>query len=353
MKELSFNHGRLSFSLETYEMEPCLPDQVEIRVRYFYVGEFGLIEAGFTNFDDFLEQRKEKKALWLHLSGSISNEFWKQLAIAMELSDEEIQYLRSPHKGAIYEDFPNAIFWSFQRPSITQTADTLETVNFLLCNKILITRQFSHDYVFNHVAHYLMSKAEQLHDMQADKLSIELMKDVIKSYAHLLQEGGTRLESIQNKIIRNPGKEELNMINRAQQIIWIYLNTVWPLQATVLVMLRSKNHLLTPEGREELGHRYEEICAVVNIFETYRAMSYDLMDVYVSGLSLRTNETSMVLTTIATLFLPPTLIAGIYGMNFQIPEYHVQFGYYICLAAMFIISGGLLFWFRHKGFIRF
>ncbi|HNA74564.1 MAG TPA: CorA family divalent cation transporter, partial [Candidatus Obscuribacter sp.] len=91
--------------------------------------------------------------------------------------------------------------------------------------------------------------------------------------------------------------------------------------------------------------------AVVRLFETYRAMSYNLMDVYVSGLSLRTNESTVVLTMIATLFLPPSLIAGIYGMNFNIPEVHVTFGYYFCLASMVVVSGGLLIWLKLKGFI--
>lgn len=61
----------------------------------------------------------------------------------------------------------------------------------------------------------------------------------------------------------------------------------------------------------------------------------------------------MILTVIATLFLPPTLIAGIYGMNFQIPEVHYTFGYYACLALMVVVSGGLLWWLKTRGFLDF
>jgi magnesium transporter len=220
-----------------------------------------------------------------------------------------------------------------------------------MSDKVLVTRQFSHDYAFSAVSHYLLSKGDLLKDLKVDGLAANLVQDVIDSYVQLLVVGGTRLETIQNKIIRHPGKEELNLINRAQQVIWIFLNAVWPIETVILAMVRSKNPILTDEGRQELNYRLSELDSVVRLFETYRAMSYNLMDVYVSGLSLRTNETTTVLTMIATLFLPPTLIAGIYGMNFYIPEIHVSFGYYACLASMIVVSGGLLIWIKSKGFV--
>lgn len=198
-----------------------------------------------------------------------------------------------------------------------------------------------------------MSKGSQHGDFEVDRLAAQLMEDIINSYLDLLKLGGTKLETIQNKIIRKPGKEELNMINRSQQIIWIYLNAIWPVELVLQSINHSRSPILTKEGKEDFAARIDEAGSVLRLFETYRAMSYDLMDVYVSGLGLRMNETTMILTVIATLFLPPTLIAGIYGMNFQIPEYHFEGGYYLCLGAMFAVSGGLLFWLNRRGYIQF
>jgi magnesium transporter len=117
-------------------------------------------------------------------------------------------------------------------------------------------------------------------------------------------------------------------------------------------MQKSTNPIWTEAGKQQIAFRQDETAAVVRLFETYRAMSYNLMDVYVSVLSLRTNETTTILTVIATLILPPSLIAAIYGMNFFIPEVHAAFGYYICLGGMALISGSLLYWLRHKGYIE-
>lgn len=355
MKHLDFTHGRLAFSLDSFEMTPILPETLERRMQLFYVDdETGLQEMiGFSDFTDLQEMRKRSSAIWLHVSGTLGDEFWKHLRQFLDLSDEEVKQLKNPHGRPTYEDFPNGIFWTMHRASVTESVDAIEAINFFLCENVLITRQFSHDQAFAMLTHRLMSKGEQLANLKADSLAAELVGDVIDSFVRVLELGGNKLEMIQNRIIRNPGKKELYMINRAQQIIWIFLNTVWPIETVLRALSKSRNKALSDNGRAELAYRCEEAESVVRLFETYRATSYNLMDVYVSGIGLKTNETTTVLTIIATLFLPPTLIAGIYGMNFQIPEVHVEFGYYFCLGAMFAVSGGLLIWLKIRGFIDF
>lgn len=353
MKELSFNHGRLAFSTETFEMLPCLPDRLESRLQMYYMDSEGLMETHFTGFDDLVEQRSEKSLVWLHISGTPGDEFWQHMGKALALSDQEVKYIRSPHLHSVADDFEDGLFWSLQRPSSNMEMDALESINFFLLEKTLITRQFSHESAFALAAHHLMSKGSQYASFTVDLLAAQLVEDILKSYLDLLKLGGTKLETIQNKIIRKPGKAELHLINRSQQIIWIYLNAIWPIELVLQSIIHSRSSILTANGLADFNARLEEANSVLRLFETYRAMSYDLMDVYVSGLGLRTNETTMVLTIIATLFLPPTLIAGVYGMNFQIPEVGVSGGYYWCLGAMFAVSGGLLFWLKKRGFISF
>ena len=291
--------------------------------------------------------REENDFLWLHLSGTLGDEFWQHLRQFLDLSDEQVKQLRGPHKQSFFEDFHNGSFWTLLRPSITDNVDAIETVNFFIAEKALVTRQFSHDQAFGMASHRLMEKGEHFSNVGVDTLAANLIEDVINSYVELLRLGGTRLEEIQNKIILRPGREELHLINRAQQVIWIYLNQIWPVETVLLGMQRSTNPLWTDGGKRQIAYRQDEAGAVIRLFETYRAMSYNLMDVYVSGLSLRTNRTTTILTMIATLILPPSLIAA----NFFIPEVHAIFGYYVCLAAMVGISGGLFFWLKRNGYI--
>lgn len=353
MKYLAFSYGRMAFDLNTFEMHPSLPDSLERRIRFYCLTNDGLSESSFSDFNDAAEKRKVHGFVWLHLAGSLGDEFWKQLAEFLDLTDEQVKLMVSAHQRSFFEEFHNGLFWSMQRPSVSQSVDAIEVINFFMADRVLITRQFSHDSAFSIVVHKLLAKESAINHYTVDRLAADLIEDVIGTYMDVLKIGGTRLESIQNRIIRHPGKQELKLINRAQQIIWIFLNTVWPVETVILALSRCASPIITEQGRQHLQYRFDEAETVVRMFETYRSMSYNLMDVYVSGLGLRTNETTMVLTVIATLFLPPTLIAGIYGMNFQIPEIHLTWGYYLCLASMVAVSGGLLLWLRKRGFIDF
>jgi magnesium transporter len=284
----------------------------------------------------------------------LSDDFWKELKAFGSMADEQIKHLKTPHKRSFVDEHRDEVFWTIMRPIATEDLDALEVVNFYMRDRLLVTRQFSEDDAFSKVVHKLMAQGDEIATGYGmDRLAADLMRGVVHSYYDVLSLGGARLESLQNRIIRHPGKEELHMINRAQQTIWIFLKSVWPLEGIIVALSSSRCPLLSQDARQDLTVCQNEVGAVLRIFETYRNMSYDIMNVYVSGLGLKTNEISKVLTVIATLFLPPTLIAGIYGMNFQIPEVNIAFGYPICLMAMFAVSGGLLIWLKSKDYIDF
>lgn len=351
MEPLSFNHGRKTFSLECFEMVPSLPDYVELRIQIYTISKNGFNRTVFRDFDGLEELRKEEQCMWLHLSGSLSDEFWKELGKFADLSDEQIKSMKFPHTKSYSYEQPNGIFWSVFHPFVTTAFDGLETINFLLGENLLVTRQFSHDDVFRSVVNRFFSMEEGIAGYGADRLAADLLESIIVAYHDVLTIGGAKLETLQTRIIRHPGKVELEMINRAQQLIWIFLKSVWPLETISQTLSRSRSKAISDEGRHEFSQCHNEAESILRLFETYREMSYDIMDVYVSGLGLRTNEITKVLTIIATLFMPPTLIAGVYGMNFKIPEVDFPLGYYLCLGAMVGVSATMLVWLKHKGFL--
>jgi magnesium transporter len=353
MQTLDFNYGRMTFSIESFEMVPSLPDKVEPRIQIHSVGSFGLNKFGFQDFEMLKEVTKDETCVWIHLSGLHSDDFWKELVAYAGMSDEHAKYMKLPHPRSFIDDVQDGIFWTVLKPFVSDHLDGLEAVNFYLGPKVLITRQFSHDDVFSTIVHKLFAQGDRLIGFTADRIAADLMASIIRSYYDVLTVGGAKLEKLQTRIIKFPGKVELDLINRAQQMVWIFLKSVWPIDTITHVLSRCKSPNITEEGRLELSYCHDEASSVLRLFETYRDMSYDIMDVYVSGLGLRTNETTKILTIIATLFLPPTLIAGIYGMNFQIPEIHLPLGYYLCLASMFGVSFGLLAWLKIKGYLDF
>ena len=94
---------------------------------------------------------------------------------------------------------------------------------------------------------------------------------------------------------------------------------------------------------------YDHIIQLSDTIDIYREMIFSLMDMYMTSISNKMNEVMKVLTIMATIFIPLTFIAGIYGMNFDnIPELHYQYSYYILWGVMIVIFLGMLYYFKRK-----
>ena len=97
---------------------------------------------------------------------------------------------------------------------------------------------------------------------------------------------------------------------------------------------------------------YDHVVQVMDTVETYRDMLSGMLDLYLSSISNRMNEVMKVLTIIATIFIPLTFIAGIYGMNFDyMPELHWRWGYPAVVLVMLATAAAMLRSFRRRGWL--
>ena len=117
--------------------------------------------------------------------------------------------------------------------------------------------------------------------------------------------------------------------------------------------------IITPPPKVYLRDCYDHLVQIMDIIGNYREMASSLMDIYLSGMSIRLNDIMRVLTVISSIFIPLTFIAGVYGMNFDkdagplsMPELKKPYGYVICLAFMAFVAFGQLFIFWRKGWLK-
>ncbi|MFB6241080.1 MAG: CorA family divalent cation transporter [Gemmatimonadota bacterium] len=126
----------------------------------------------------------------------------------------------------------------------------------------------------------------------------------------------------------------------------------WPVRELVLTLQREESELVSEETAPYLRDAYDHVVQVVDTTETYRDLVSGLVDLYMTGVSNRMNEVMKVLTIIATIFIPVTFVAGVYGMNFEwMPELQWRWGYPAVLALMALMSGGMVLYFRRRDWI--
>jgi len=153
-------------------------------------------------------------------------------------------------------------------------------------------------------------------------------------------------------LIMNPGPQTLQTINRLKNDIIFLRKSVWPLREVVSGLERTESKLIQVSTKTYLRDIYDHVIQTIDVIETSRDMISGMFDIYLSSISNRTNETMKVLTIIATIFIPLTFIAGIYGMNFKyMPELEWPWGYFGVLAIMVTIGIIMLIYFRRKRWI--
>jgi magnesium transporter len=130
------------------------------------------------------------------------------------------------------------------------------------------------------------------------------------------------------------------------------------LRELVNALLRDETATITGATRPYLRDAYDHTVQLMDIVETYRDITSGLLDVYLSSQSAKLNEVMKVLTIIATIFMPMSFVASLYGMNFDtnhpwnMPELGWPFGYAFALGIMAMIALVLLWWFRKNGWLR-
>ena len=140
--------------------------------------------------------------------------------------------------------------------------------------------------------------------------------------------------------------EELHHLRR--EVIFLR-RSVWPLREVVSGLERVESGLIQPSVRAYLKDVYDHTIHIIDTIETFRDMLTSMVDIYHSSLSYRMSEVVKVLTIIATIFIPPTFVAGIYGMNFKhMPELQWPWAYPVVLAVTLSMIIGMFFYFRKK-----
>jgi magnesium transporter len=118
------------------------------------------------------------------------------------------------------------------------------------------------------------------------------------------------------------------------------------------LLSRQEMPRITDHTRIYLRDCYDHVAQVVELVETYRELTADLRDLYMSSISNRINETMRVLTIISTIFIPLNFIAGLYGMNFDfMPGLHWELGYPVAIGAMVLTTAGMIYYFYRQGWI--
>ncbi len=201
---------------------------------------------------------------------------------------------------------------------------------------------------FEGVEHRLMDGRGRLLQEGADYLLYSLLDSVVDHYFAVLESVSDEIEMLEDEVLS--GKENLlPAIHRLKRELISLRKSIWPLREALVFLDRQHSSLIDEDLSVFFRDIYDHCIHIVDTIESFRDMLSGLLDVHLSSISTRLNQVMKLLTLITTIFMPMTLITGIYGMNFErMPFLHSNYGFPMIIGIMAMISGSMIYFFRKK-----
>tara|TARA_Y100000815_G_scaffold220438_1_gene206374 strand:+ start:2192 stop:3283 length:1092 start_codon:yes stop_codon:yes gene_type:complete len=225
-----------------------------------------------------------------------------------------------------------------------------EHVSMVMGEDYVLTFQESDGDVFDSVRQRLSTAKGRIRQRGADYLLFALMDAVVDEYFTIADDLGEKIEDFEDRLFVNKNDEDITQeIQSIKKEILRIRKAVSPLRDIVSRMENTASTLFEESTKTYIHDLADHIIHVSENVELYREMSRGLMDMYMTTISNKMNEVMKVLTIMASIFIPLTFMAGIYGMNFDyIPELHLKYGYFYLWGAMILVFLMLLYYFKRK-----
>lgn len=226
---------------------------------------------------------------------------------------------------------------------------TGEQFTLVLGRNYVLTLQEQHGDVFNSVRERIRNVKRKTRLNNPDYLAYALLDTIVDNYVVIVESMGREIEELEKSIFGNPDKSIVEQIYTLKTELSYLRKSVRPVKEMMLQFLKSDNSLFQKKNMQYLRDMDDLLIHATEAIELYNGMISDHLNIYSTIVNNRINEVMKVLTIFASIFIPLTFLAGIYGMNFEyLPELSFKYSYFIFWGVVISIGTGLLLYFRRK-----
>jgi magnesium transporter len=309
-------------------------------------------EKEVKSVEEVFSLKKTDSISWINIDGIHNIELIEKIGKQFDIHSLVLEDILHTTQRPKLEDYENHIFIVLRMFVYSRETREIknEQVSLILGKNYLLTFQEDIGDVFDSVRERLRKGGPKIRNNGPDYLAYALIDAVVDSYFHILETIGEDIEEIEDRLLTNPEKEILQNVHQLRRDLILLRKSVWPLREALSSMQRNETGLVSKSTEIYLRDVYDHTIQVIDTIESYRDMVVGMLDVYLSSLSNKMNEVMKVLTMIATVFIPLTFLAGVYGMNFiHFPELHYEWMYPGGFWIFTILAIGLMLWlFKRK-----
>ncbi len=294
---------------------------------------------------------------WIQVQGRAPPDTLRDLGHLWGLHPLSLEDVANKGQRAKIEEYDGQIFVVMHLPVIDGTESLrTEQVSLFAGNGFLVSFYGEADDPFEPIRERLRKHMGSFRRRKSDYLLYALLDIIIDHAFPLLESYGERIEALEDALLEQPGPDTLAQIHQLRRELLLMRRALWPQRDVLNQLFRDDCPCIEQDTRLYLRDCYDHTVQILDLLESYREMAASMVDVYLSSLSNRLNESMRLLTIIATLFIPLTFIAGVYGMNFgnnarswwAMPELRWEYGYPAVWLVMIAIAVAMLYLFKRN-----
>jgi magnesium transporter len=309
----------------------------------------------------FLEQHRPEWTVvrWIHVEGLADLGAVHALAtkynlhpLAVEDVLHQVQRPKLEIYGGETSDFQARLFIVVRSLHLKQDRLQHAQTSIFLGHHTVLTFQDTHSTAWEPLVQRLNVRGSRLRENDASFLVYSLLDAIVDNCFPILDHYSERAEELEAHLLEHSHPEMINDIHTIKRDLLMLRWAIWPLREVVAALQREPHECVSETTRLYLRDLYDHVIQIIEILETYREISSDLTDTYMSSVSNRMNEIMKVLTLIGTIFIPLTFLAGVYGMNFHhFPELEVEWAYPAFWLGCIVVAGVMLAWFKKRNWL--
>jgi len=327
----------------------------EIRVVAYNPDD--MVEDKLDSVDDIPGYLEKWPVTWINVDGLKDAEVINQIGEMLGLHKLALEDVINVHQRAKVESYGENLFIVSRMLRIGEHVESEQFSMFLGSNFVLTFQEVPGD-CFVPVRDRIRKGRKVFRKSGADYLAYTLVDAIIDSYFPVLEKYDERMDSLEKQVLEKPDNQAIGGVHTLRKDLLSLRRAVWPMREAINTLTRSEEDLIKDETRIYLRDCYDHTIQVIDMLENLREISSGLVDLFHSNIGNRMNEIMKVLTLIATIFIPLSFIAGLYGMNFDaerspwnMPELGWYFGYPLALFLMVTVAAVQLYLFKRRGWI--
>lgn len=323
----------------------------EVQMTLFDIDFEKVYQLAIGTIGELLPYKNSDTLTWLNIDGLHNEQLMKELVDTLQIPADILSDVMQPGTRPQVEEFDKGLFISLQMMQLDEKTKlvTVDNLSLVIMDNLLVTFQEEKNDLFNPVRERIRKHNKRFRTLGADYLAFGLLDVVIDNYIFILGVLGEKIEELENKMVLNPDRETLKIINLLKRELSNLGRYIKPAREMVFSLVKSDSDFITPQNEKHYKELQDNINQAVELLEYYRELLYDELNIYHSSMSTRLNDIMALLTVFSVIFIPITFIVGVYGMNFDnMPELHFRYGYFIVWSVMVLIAAAMFWYFKNK-----